>query len=605
MTYLSRLIKGIRQAWLHGGFKGILRKVPAHIKYLFGRHHMTQRSYKQWIKHAEALMRNDYMSQFPSLDQEDGDNIKFSILMPLWNADLAYLKDAVASIYAQTYENWELCVHNDGSDKHLESVEYIRNLAKRDSRIKFSSSEENGNISHATNKALELATGKYVLLMDQDDTIDSQALEIYARTLKRDRRVKFIYSDEDKLSFNKADRCEPIFKPDWSPNYILSMMYTTHLGCYNYDLFKQVGAMRIGFEGAQDYDLVLRITEVIEPSQIQHIPLILYHWRKIPGSTAERYEEKSWAKQAARKALKSAVKRRKLAAYVQDGLTPISFRVKYKIKGNPLISIIIPTWNHKDLLERCILSIEQFTDYNNYEIIIVDNNTDEPDAVAYLQELGERYTVLRYNKPFNFSAINNFAVKHANGEHVLLLNNDTEAIQHGWLQSMLELSQQPHIGAVGALLLYPNNKIQHAGLVLGIGGVAGHAFRNYDYGQYTYLDQAYCIRDVSAVTAACLMVKKEIYNEVNGLEETLRVAFNDVDFCLKIREAGYRNVYTPFAKLYHHESPSRGSDETPERRNEFQKEVLYMKDKWGDLLQHDPYYNPNLTLEHENYSLRW
>lgn len=527
------------------------------------------------------------------------ENLKFSIVMPVWNVSPDLLKKAIQSVERQTYNNWELCIYDDASTNLL-TKEFLNSIKDSSPRIKIKFGEKNLNISLATNEALKLATGEYVLFLDNDDSLAPHALNEIAHVIKNNPKTDVIYYDEDIMLMNDL-RVKPILKPDWSPETLDAMMYLAH-STYRRSLLNKLGGMRAGFEGSQDYDLILRVREKTE--NIVHIPKILYHWRRIPGSTADVFEEKDYAKTAAVKALKESIKRRKLKADLLSGLTAPSNRFKYKIQNRPLVSIIIPTKNMTNYLRDCITSIENNTKYKNYEIIIVNNQSDDKTTLRYLEKISDKYTVLDYNKEFNYSAINNFAVSHAKGEHVLLLNNDIKIINEDWLGSMLEFSQQKRIGAVGALLFFEDDTIQHAGCAVGIGGVAGHFYKYARMGDYQMnmsLDFPKIIHNVSAVTGACLMVKKKVYLQVGGLDEKFKVAFNDIDFCLKVHTAGYRNIYTPFAQLYHYESKTRGYEHLdPTQQLRFNNEVKYFKTKWKKFLNDgDPYYNANFTLKDE------
>jgi len=567
------------------------------IKYLLARYRgdtLAQR-YQTWIHTKE----NDwYRRELQEFEKFQDNKIKISIIMPVYNTNPSIITKAIQSVKDQVYKNWELCIHDDCSQKKG-TKEIINKFARSDSRIKVSFGEKNGHISYATNQALKMATGEYVLFMDHDDMISPLTLFEIVKTIKHKPNVDVIYYDEDVITENDY-RKFPIFKPNWSRETLYSIMYLAH-STYRLSLVKKVGGMRIGYEGSQDYDLILRISEFTE--NIEHIPYILYHWRQVAGSTASNYNAKDYARKAAKKALEDSIKRRKLKAEVTYGLTAATFRIKYEILNNPKVSIIIPTKDHKNDLQKCLASIENKTDYKNYEILIVNNNSKEADSLKYLAKIASKYKVLNYDREFNYAAINNFAVKHAIGEHILLLNNDTEVISSEWLKAMLEFSQQEKIGVVGALLLYFNNTYQHAGCTLGINGIAGHAYRGISEKYTGVLDKAKVIRNVSAVTGACLMVKKRIYKEVGGLDRKLKIAFNDIDFCLKVLKAGYRNIYTPYAKLYHYESKSRGKEDTNEKQKRFSTEIQYMKQKWGKLLENDYYYNPNLTLKYEDESI--
>lgn len=533
--------------------------------------------------------------------QKKKKELTISIITPVWNISPSLLRKTIDSVRNQTYKNWELCLYDDASSK-VETVDYLREIEGTSDRIKIKFGKKNLNISLATNEALKMATGDYVLFLDNDDTLSPHALDEIIHRINQKPETDVIYYDEDIMLMNDL-RVKPILKPDWSPETLDSTMYIAH-ATYRKSLVDKLGGMRKGFEGSQDYDLVLRARDLT--NNIEHISKILYNWRRIPGSTADFYEAKTSPQEAAVKALEESIKRRKIKAKVEKGLTAPSFRFKYQIEGNPLVSIIIPTRNMKEYLKRCIDSVVEKTDYKNYEIIIVNNQSDDLETLNYFKEISsKKIRIIDYDDEFNYSAINNFAVQQANGKHVLLLNNDTEVIDGEWLESMLEFSQQKEIGAVGALLYFPDDTIQHAGCAIGIGDVAGHFYKYSRMGEHQMnvsLDFPKIIHNVSAVTGACLMIKKEIYLEVGGLEEKgLKVAFNDIDFCLKVLTKGYRNIYTPFASMYHYESKSRGYDyENLEKQLRAEKEVLFFQRKWSKFLKDgDPYYNANFTSENE------
>ncbi|HRN70178.1 MAG TPA: glycosyltransferase family 2 protein [Candidatus Woesebacteria bacterium] len=528
-------------------------------------------------------------------------NIKFSIITPVWNIEPELLHKAIDSVRQQTYSNWELCLYDDASTKS-ETLAYLKELEGTSENINVNYGKKNLNISLATNEALKTATGDYVLFLDNDDMLSPNALNEIVSRIHEKPKTDVVYYDEDIILMNDL-RVKPILKPDWSPETLDATMYIAH-ATYRKSLVDKLGGMRKGFEGSQDYDLILRARDLTD--NIEHISKVLYHWRRIPGSTADFYEAKTTPQEAAIKALKESIKRRKLKAKVEKGLTAPSFRFKYKIEDSPMVSIIIPTRNMKKYLKRCIDSVVNKTLYKNYEIIIVNNQSDDEETLKYFEEIGsEKIQILNYDDEFNYSAINNFAVKQARGKHVILLNNDTEVIDGEWLGSMLEFSQQKDIGAVGALLYFPDDTIQHAGCAIGIGGVAGHFYKYSRMGEHhmnVSLDFPKIIHNVSAVTGACLMIKKDLYLEVGGLEEKgLKVAFNDIDFCLKVLTKGFRNIYTPFATMYHYESKSRGYDyEDLEKQLRAEKEILFFKRKWGDFLKTgDPYYNSNFTRVNE------
>ena len=529
-----------------------------------------------------------------------------SVVMPVYNPPLAMLEAAIKSVQGQLYSNWELCIADDASqNKGVHKL--LKRYATKDKRIKVVFRKKNGHISAASNSALTLVKGQYIALLDNDDLLTEHALYWLAEAMISNPNAGLIYSDEDKID-QAGQRYDPYFKPDWNPDLFLSHNMICHLGAYSTPLVKKLGGFREGLEGAQDYDLALRCSEQLTPQQIVHIPRVLYHWRSHPGSTAQAGSEKNYALLAGERALNDHFVRIKVPAKAE--LLDFSmYKASYDMPiKQPLVSLIIPTFNGLALIKQCIDSIVEKTTYKNYEIIVVDNNSDDPEALAYFESLEQKkhIRVIRDQRPFNFSALNNTAVKHARGEYIGLINNDIEVISPDWLTEMVSLAIQPGVGCVGARLWYPNNTLQHGGVVIGIGGVAGHSHKNLCKGMPGYFSRAQLIQTLSAVTAACLIIKKSIYQEFEGLDEKdLTIAFNDIDFCLRVRDAGYRNIWTPYAELYHHESATRGFDDTPEKQQRFNKEVLYMKERWGDALMKDPAYSPNLTLDREDFSYAW
>ncbi len=524
-----------------------------------------------------------------------------SVIMPVYNVDPKWLSLAIESLKSQWYENWELCIVDDAST-NKKTIDFLNSIKNPKLKIKFL--KQNVNISVASNEALKLAKGSYIALMDNDDELTPDALYEVVLAINSSN-AEFIYSDEDKLELD-GSYSEPHFKPDFAPDMFLSQNYLSHLGVIKKSLLEEVKGWEVGLEGAQDYDLYLKILE--KTDKVVHIPKVLYHWRKIPGSTAAEFSDKSYAQKAGKISLENALKRRKILGRVDDGVHPGTYRVKYDIVGKPLVSIIIPFKDKPELLDMCINSILNKSTYSNYEIIGISNNSEENETFAKMKELetkDKRVSFYEYNTAFNFSDINNHAVnKYAKGEHILLLNNDIEIISSQWIESMLEFSQQKRVGVVGAKLYYPNNTIQHAGISVGVLQLAGHNFRHALRNVPCYMGRESVIQNVSAVTAACVMVKKTIYKELKGLDEVhLKVAFNDVDFCLRVQERGYLNVFTPYCEAYHYESVSRGKEDNPEKQKRFNSEVDYMMQRHEEILKNgDPYYNKNLTLLHENFS---
>ena len=530
---------------------------------------------------------------------------KIAILMPTYNPTQACLEAAIESVLAQVYPFWELCIADDASSEpHVKSV--IQRYAAADKRIKTVFRTENGHISIASNSALKLVSADYVALMDHDDALTPDALYWVAKTINDYPEVQLIYSDEDKLN-SHGERYGAYFKPDWNPELFMSHNFICHLGVYKTAKIRELGGFDPAFDGAQDYNLALRYVATISDHDIKHIPRILYHWRATPGSTANGIHEKPYAEPLIRKAVEHALAAKGVAAEVTaHALLPGALRVRYTLpKRLPLVSIVIPTRNGFSLLKRCVESILTKTDYANIEIIIIDNGSDDWIVQRYLAylEADQRITVLRDDSPFNYAALNNKAVALAKGELVALLNNDLEVINDDWLSEMVSYALQPGVGAVGAKLYYPNDLIQHAGVIVGLGGVAGHSHKHFPRDNPGYCGRLFLTQNLSAVTAACLVLKKSVFDQVGGFDAVhLSVAFNDVDLCLRIQEAGFWNVWTPYAELYHYESATRGYEDTPEKQARFTSEVEYMKKRWGEGLLIDPAYNPNLTLDREDFS---
>jgi len=557
--------------------------------------------YANWIDVFDRL-RDDELERLSGSVGSLPSKPTISIVMPVYNTPAEWLKRCIDSVRAQTYPHWQLCIADDASPNR-DVRPLLKKFAASDPRIKLVFRESNGHISEASNSALQVATGDYIALLDHDDELPPHALHLVARTLAENPDLKLVYSDEDKID-EHGQRFAPFFKPDWNPDLLRSQNYICHLGVYSRALVQSVGGFRKGFEGSQDYDLALRCIEQLKPEEIGHIPHVLYHWRAISGSTALAMGEKNYAAEAGRRALEEHLARtgRAGTAQVQNG----GYRVQYPVPApQPKVSLIIPTRDRVDLLRMCIGSILAKTDYANYEVVIVDNQSAEPETLAYFREVqhDSRVRVLPYDAPFNYSLINNFAVSQCDGAIVGLVNNDIEVIHADWLSEMVSQAIRPGIGAVGAMLYYPDDTIQHAGVVVGLGGVAGHAYLSQPRGYPGQMWRASLVQNFSAVTAACLLVRRSVFDEVGGLDEGLQVAFNDVDFCLRIRARGYLNLWTPHAELYHHESASRGYEDTPEKIERFSREIAFVKHRWGDSLLSDPAYNPNLTLSSHHFEL--
>ncbi|MBX9742876.1 MAG: glycosyltransferase [Chthoniobacterales bacterium] len=573
----------------------------------------TKNQYHHWVKQYDtwtALRHNKLLQKLNSPHSLISPTI--SILLPVYNPPLLFLKKAIESVQAQVWDKWELCIADDGStDPKIR--EYLSAIAQADSRVKLLFSTRQRGISFATNQALSLASGDFVAFLDHDDVLAPHALGEVVLAIRDTPEVGLIYSDEDKMD-EKGRRCDPFFKPDWNPDLLRSLNYCSHLSVIRRSLVLEVGGLDSTVDGAQDWDLVLRITEKLSADQIRHIPKILYHWRILPGSTARSAKAKPQIIQSGKILLDHHLQRTKRPfrsiTKIHDGG---HWRIEYKLPDPlPFVSIIIPTRNGYDLLKQCIESIETKTDYLYYEILIADNDSDDTAILNYFSEKedGVKIRIVKTPGPFNYSFINNRAARQARGEVLVFLNNDIEVIEKGWLTELVSHAVRPEIGAVGGLLYYPDGKIQHAGVVLGIagpmkvGGVAGHVGKYFFPHQPIAGNRLNVVQNFSAVTGACLAVRKKLYEEVGGFEEVhLPVSFNDVDFCLKLLAAGYLNLWTPFAVLVHHESATRGLEDTPEKIKRSHQEIEFMRQKWEKILDADPAYNPNLTLEHEDWSL--
>lgn len=556
-------------------------------------------------------LRNENYNFLETQSTLNGFKLKplISIVVPVYNPDKALLEECINSVLRQSYTNWQLCLADDCSpEPHVREV--LEHYQALDERIKVVFREQNGHISEASNSALEVAKGEWVALLDHDDELSQHALYEVVKVINEKPSTCLIYSDEDKID-EKGERCDPHFKSDWNLDLLYSQNYVSHLGVYRTDIVKKIGGFRIGYEGSQDYDLLLRYSREIDHKNIVHIPKVLYHWRMVEGSTALGHGEKSYTTDAGIKALEDHFNCLGENVTVEQGMHQNIYKVNWPTTTNegitPLVSLVIPTYNGYEITKQAIDSILEKTSYPNYEILLVDNNSDDPLSLEYFEELEshEKVTVLRYPYPFNYSAINNFAVSQANGEIIGLINNDVEVINSEWLSEMVSNALRPDIGCVGAMLYFHNDTIQHAGVIIGIGGVAGHSHKHFKRGDYGYFSRLKVVQNLSAVTAACLLVRKSVFEEVEGLnEKDLTVAFNDVDFCLKVQAAGYRNLWTPYAELYHYESISRGAEDNPEKVARFNKEAQYMVEKWDTKRQSDKFYNGNLTCTKEDFSLR-
>lgn len=528
----------------------------------------------------------------------------FSIVVPLFKTKEIYLRALIESIENQTYGNWELCLADGtGANSPLEKI--VAEYQKKGCNIRYEILQENKGISENTNAAIKMATGDYIVLADHDDIVAENALYECAKAINADKNIDVLYSDEDKIDMAGKKYFDPNFKPDLNMDLLCSMNYICHLFVVKKTIIDKIGMLRSEFDGAQDHDFILRCVEAAQ--SVYHIPKVLYHWRCHINSTAANPESKLYAFEAGRKAVEEHYKRIGVPAKVEHSSFYGMFHTKFCWEEQPLISILIPNKDHIEDLKKCMESIEQKSTYRNFEFVVIENNSTEEETFAYYKEIAkkENVQVVYYKGGFNFSKINNFGAKYAKGEYLLLLNNDTEIITPECLQELLGYCMREDVGIVGAKLCYDDDTIQHAGVVIGFGGMAGHAFIESSRFDTGYMGRIMCAQDYSAVTAACMMTKKSVYNAVGGLTEALEVAFNDIDYCLKVRELGKLVVYNPYAELYHYESKSRGMEDTPEKVERFNSEVAKFCERWEDILQKgDPYYNPNLTLDKADFSLR-
>ena len=527
-----------------------------------------------------------------------------SIVIPLYQTPEPYLRELIDSVKAQSYENWQLCLADGSPDDRLKGF-LDRNYGK-ENRIVYRKLEQNGGISVNTNEAVMLATGEYLMLCDHDDTLEPDALYEITKAINEKDAPDVLYTDEDKVSMDGKHYFDPNFKPDYNLFRLRENNYICHIFVVKKALTDRVGLLRTEFDGAQDYDFIFRCCE--EADKVVHIPKVLYHWRCHMDSTAADPESKAYAYQAGRRAIKEHYQRMGIDASVEMTERPGWYRSYVKIQDNPKISIIIPNKDHIEDLELCLFSLTKRSTYKNYEILIAENNSEKPETFEYYKKLPDRYPkvkVLTWEKEFNYSAINNFAAKQAEGVYLLFLNNDVEILTPQWMEEMLQICQQKDVAITGAKLYYPDDTIQHAGVVLGLGGIAGHIMCKASREDPGYFGRTVTVQEISAVTAACMMIRTEDFWNAGGFDETFQVAFNDIDLCMKVRAAGKKIVFTPYAELYHYESKSRGLEDTPEKQFRFDKEVKAFEAKWSEqLAKGDPYYSPNLSVTEGDCSLR-
>lgn len=548
----------------------------------------NQREYIEWI--VESEMKNYKISKGFNY------NPLISIIIPVYNPKIEEFKECIKSIKDQTYKNYEICIVDDCSTKK-EIIEYLKFLEVNDESIKVKYHNQNQHISKTSNDALKMCSGEFIALVDNDDMISNFAFEECIKVLNEDESIDFIYSDFDKLDKHGL-RCDPYFKPDYSPDTLLSFNYLSHFNLIRKSIIDEVGGFDENLIGAQDYDLYLKISEIT--NKIHHIPKILYHWRMSENSTSGKKSQKDYAFDNGKKAIENALKRRKVHAMVETKKNSSFYTLKYLLKKEPKVSIIIPTRDYASILKKCVDSILEKTKYQNYEIIIVDNGSVEKSTIDLFKKYSKNnknIRIIEKNCEFNYSYLNNEAVNSCTGEYIVLLNNDTEIITPDWLEIMVGYAMQPHIGTVGAKLLYPDNTIQHGGVILGLGGVASHSFIGEPRNYKAFNGLLEVPTNYAAVTAACLMIEKRKFLEIKGLDEKLKVAYNDVDFNIRLLEKGYYNIFLPQVELYHHESKSRGLDTTGEKYERFLKESQLMYERWNKYIEKDPFYNENYSLK--------
>ena len=606
-----RLLESLRTRGASGALRAVARRIRHRVL------HLPQVSgaassellaadwpaYRAWLTEYEKLPP-DGAERVAAVLREKSDWPRFGIVVPIFNPRLDWLREAIASVRQQWYPNWRLYLVDDCSNQsRAELKNMLEQECAQDSRIEIYWREYNGHISAATNDGLAQSDEEWVTFLYQDDQLAPHALWCFVSALQDSPQARVLYSDEDKIDPH-GQRYEPHFKPDWNPELLLSYNYICHLAAYRREDILALGGLRAGFEGAQDYDLVLRVTERCKPEQIVHVPRVLYHWRAHQGSTASGVQAKSYAVEAGRRALLEAMQRRRLAACVTVQ-SHGQYRVSYPIHGEPPhVTLVVPTRNGGRLLQTCIDSVLARTDYAPYDIVIIDNGSDESETLRLLQSYANhpQCRVVRDPRPFNYAALHNAVVPGVRGDYILLLNDDVEVKANGWLREMVSLAMQQGVGAVGARLLYPNGTLQHGGVIL-VNGVADHAHKHLPADHPGYMGRAQVRQNVSAVTAACMLLPKYVYLQVGGMDEELAVAFNDVALCLAIGQAGYRIVWTPYAELYHHESATRGYEDNPEKIARFLREVEYMQQRWGHRLKFDPAFNPNLHDLREDFAL--
>lgn len=554
---------------------------------------------------------------FPSVAEREKEettvfpkDVTFSILVPLYNTPERFLREMIESVTAQTYGKWELCLADGSDDAHDFVGRICQEYRQKDSRIKYQKLVKNEGISGNTNECYKMATGNYIALFDHDDLLHPCVLFAYMQAIC-EKDADYIYCDEATFKGNSINHMITMhFKPDYAPDNLLANNYICHFSVFSRELLESGELFRSQFDGSQDHDMILRLTA--KAKHIVHIPRILYYWRSHKGSVASSIDAKTYAIDAAKGAVADHLTKLGYRNFEIESTRAFAtiFRIKYELTSRPLVSIIIPNKDHVDDLSRCVESIINLSTYDNYEIVIVENNSETAEIRTYYEEISRhpRVQVVEYKGDFNYSKINNFGVQYAKGEYLLLLNNDTEVITPDWMEELLMYAMRKDVGVVGAKLYYPDKTIQHAGIVIGLGAhrTAGHTHYRIPEANVGYMGRLCYAQDVTAVTGACMMVSKALYEELGGLDESFTVALNDVDFCLRVREKGFLNIFTPFAELYHYESKSRGSDKKDDKAVRYQMEADRFRVKWADALaKGDPYYNPNFSLDHSDFTVNW
>ena len=595
----SKLAKSLNPYTIKKGFAYLKQYGFQEFKVrLFERFEKEEVDYGQWCAQ-HALTEDEKKAQRETKWENP---VKISVVVPIYRTPEVFLRQMIESVTAQTYPHWQLCIADgsgDGSGTKPVIEEYLS-----DSRIKYHVLEKNLGIADNTNAAIAMADGGYIALFDHDDLLTEDALYEVAQKIK-ETGADLVYTDEDKVTADLSERYQPNFKPDFNLDLLRANNYICHLLVVKSTLVHEVGGQKKEFDGAQDHEFLFRCVEKAE--KIAHIPKVLYHWRVHKASTADNPLSKKYAYDAGKRAVLDHIHRCGEEAEVTDTKFPGFYRVEYKVQGEPLVSILIPNKDERDTLKQCLDSIKEKSTYHNYEIIIIENNSTKQETFDYYKEIDgkDNIRVVYWKSGFNYSALNNFGYTFAKGEYILCLNNDVSVITPDWLERMIGQCQRRQVGITGVKLYYPDDTIQHAGVIVGIGGVAGAMFVGMKRERSGYLRKAILQQDLSAVTAACMMVDRGAWEAAGGFNEDLAVAFNDIDFCLKVREAGYLVVYEPNVELYHYESKSRGYEDTPEKQKRFQGEVNYMKEHWSHILEEgDPYYNKNFSLNTCNYTLR-